>query len=79
MLQDGSVVKPSKIFFKNTFLPLSKLSKITICYSVSGVSTQLRNRVKKHYFLLSKELSRKFFFFNKELSRRKKNFTQQKT
>ena len=35
-----------------------KLSKKTICYSVSGVSTQLR----------------KNFLLSKELSRRKKNF-----
>ena len=41
----GSVVKLSKknFFLKKFFYSVSKLSKKTICYSVSGVSTQLRN------------------------------------
>ena len=41
----GSVVKLSKknFFFKKKFYSVSKLSKKTSCYSVSGVSIQLRN------------------------------------
>ena len=38
---EGSVVKLTKKFFFS--VSVSKLSKKTICYSVSGVSTQLRN------------------------------------
>ena len=46
-----SVVKLSKNFFlRKIFYSVSKLSKKTICYSVSGVSTQLRNRVNNFFF-----------------------------